>query len=227
MAETNVSLAYRALISSLASSGVKIVDSRAVSLIAKSLGFSPRVIQNGLVRSGCLLPVYFSGVYYLLDPDEFKTKFLKRKSFEIVAAACNHCFGKKWYYGLNSALYFGRTANQSPKEFFIISGSHLPASFEFGGDAFRIRKSSVEDYSLEVEAEGLLRFSSRARTIADYLYFYSKEGKRDYAVEVARGILHSFPKTKFRLNKKLIGIYPYPYNLAVAYAADLARGRNV
>ncbi len=227
MAETNISLAYRALISSLASSDVKIVDSHAVSLIAKPLGFNPGVIRNGLVRGGYLLPVYFSGVYYLLDTDELSTRFLKIKSFEIVAAVCNHCLGKNWYYGLSSALYFGGAINQSPKEFFIISGSHFPASFKFGNNAFRIRKSSVKDYSLGIEERGLLRFSSPARTITDYLYFYSKEGKRDYAVEAARGILHSFPKAKIRLNKKLIGLYPPPYNLAVAYAVDLARDRDV
>ena len=227
MAETNVSLVYRALTSSLASSEVKIVDSHAVSAIAKSLGFKPNVVLNGLVRGGYLLPVYFSGVYYLLDSDELNTKYLKKKSFEIVAAACNHCFGKNWYYGLGSSLYLGGITGQSPKEFFIITDSHLPVLFEFGGIAFRIRKLSVKDYSLEIKEGGLLRFSSPARTLTDYLYFYLKEGKRDYAVEVASGIIHSFPKAKAHLNNKLISIYPSPYNLAVAYAADLVRDRNV
>lgn len=227
MAETNVSLVYRALTSSLAPNEAKIVDSQAVFAIAKSLGFKPNVILNCLVRGGYLLPVYFSGIYYLLDSDELNTKYLKKKSFEIVAAACNHCFGKSWYYGLGPSLYLAGIANQSPKEFVIITSHHLPALFEFIGNIFRIRKSSVKDYSLEVEEKDLLRFSSPARTIADYIYFYSKEGKRDYAVELACDILHSFPKAEAHLNRKLVSIYPAPYDRTVAYAIDLVRGRNV
>lgn len=227
MAETNVSLVYRALTVSLASSKDRIIDSHVVSTIAKSFGFKTNIILNSLVHGGYLLPIYFKGIYYLLDSDELNTKYLKKKSFELVAAACNHCFGKSWYYGLGSSLYLNGITNQSPKEFFIITNSHLPALFKFGGIRFRIRKLSTMDYSLEIKTRDLLRFSSPARTLTDYLYFYLKEGKQDYAVEVAHGIVHSFPKVEACLSKKLIGIYPSPYNLAVTYAVDLLRDRNV
>ncbi len=227
MAETNVSLAYRALVSSLASAEVRVLGSDAVASTAKKLGFAPKVILNGLVRGGYLRPACFKGVYYLLDPDELNTKFLKRKSFEIVAAACSHCFGRNWYYGMGSALYFGGMQKQAPREFIIITDRHLPASFEFRGNAFRIRKSAASDYSIGIKKQGLLRFSSPARAITDYLYFYVKEGKREYAIGVAKGMLSSFPDSKKGLNKKLIGIYPPPYHLAVGYAAGLARDTNV
>jgi predicted transcriptional regulator of viral defense system len=225
MTETNLSLAYRALISSHASSKTRILDSSDVASVAKSFGFAPNVVLNGLVRGGYLVPVYFSGVYYLPDPDERDTKFLKRKSYEMVAAACLSRFGKNWYYGLGSALYIAGLTHQTPYEFFVITDRHDSASFEFGGNRFRIRKSSVNDYVTGVEERGLLRFSAPARTITDYLYFYSKEGRQDHAIRTARGILRAFPKA--RIGKRLIDIYPAPYNLAVAYCADAASGGHV
>lgn len=225
MAETNLSLAYRALISSHASAKARVLDSSTVATVAKSFGFAPNIVLNGLVRGGYLIPVYFSGLYYLPDPDEHATRFLKRKSYEIVAAACSSRFGKNWYYGLGSALYLSGLAHQTPYEFHIITDRHAAALFEFGGNRFRIRKSSVNDYTTGVKERKLLRFSTPQRTITDYLYFYSRKGKQDYAIQTARDILQAFPKAK--IGKKLAGIYPPPYNLAVAHCAGIAGGGHV
>jgi len=224
MAETNLSLSYRALISSTASSKTKIVDSGAVSQIARSLGFNPVVILNGLVRGGYLLPVHFDGIYYRLEPDEMGTKFLKHRSLQIVAAACDHALGKRWYYGMGSALYLNGMAQQSPSELIIFTDRRQIGEFSFQGNTFRIRKFSAKDYAMQIIGKNGLRFSSPSRTFTDYLYFHIKGGKQDYAVKFARDMLHSRPEIKGKLNKQLMGIYPPPFHLAVAYATDRARG---
>ena len=224
MAETNLSLAYRALISRFASAKVKIVNSGTVCSIACPLGFDPDVIRSGLVRGGYLLPVHFDGIYYLLEPDELGAKFLKHRSIEIVAAACNHALGRRWYYGLGSALYLNGMTQQSPSEFIIITDRRLPATFSFQGNSFGIRRMSAKDYVLEIKESGELRFSSPARTLTDYLYSHIKGGKQDYAIEFARDLFHSKPEIKSRLVKQLAGIYPRPFHFAVAHAADRARG---
>ena len=166
----------------------------------------------------------FSGIYYLLDPDELSTRFLKKHSFEIVAAACTHVFGKNWYYGLNCATYLSGRINQSPREFVIITDKHPPASFKFERNEFRIRRSYVSDYSWEIEEKGLVRFSTPPRTITDTLYFNIKEGKQDYAIHAAKELLDSFPESKGRINRDLVALYPRPFNLAIGYAADRVCG---
>ncbi|MCL6088682.1 MAG: hypothetical protein M1530_00775 [Candidatus Marsarchaeota archaeon] len=224
MAETRLSLAYRALLASMPTTQVKIVDSDAIAKVAKALGFKPAVIRQGLVRGHYLLPVHFDGVYYLLDPDELGTKFLRNRSYEIMAAACTHALGKRWYFGINSALYLNGKINQSPREFIIITDKHQQTTFSFEGNAFRIRRSSVKDYSLEIEEKMGVRFSSPARTLTDYLYFNIKGGKTSYAIRMAKDILHSTPDISKKLIRDLIGLYPAPYNKAIGNAAEAARG---
>ena len=224
MAETKLSLAYRALIAAHAPAQIRIVDTKAIAATAAALGFNPAIIRHGLVKGGYLLPVHFNGIYYLLDPDEFSTRFLKKRSFEIVAAACSHVFKKNWYFGLNSATYLSGRINQSPREFVIITDQHPPAAFKFEGNEFRIRQSSIKDYSLEIEEKGLIRFSAPARTITDTLYFNIREGKQDYAIHAAKELLASSPESKGQLNRDLIGLYPRPFNLAIGYAADQVCG---
>ncbi|MEW6329582.1 MAG: hypothetical protein AB1468_05730, partial [Candidatus Micrarchaeota archaeon] len=196
---------------------------------AKSLGFSQAVVLNGLVRGGYILPVYFKGLYYLLDADEKQTKYLKRKSFEIVADICDKKFDKNWYFGLSSALYFNGISHQTPLELFIITNSHSSASFEFSGTAFKIRRSSAKDFLTEVKERGPMRFSSPLRTITDYIYFYAKEGKTKYAVETVTSILNACPQARERLRNMLMlaKIYPKPYNLAISKYLRQASGRNV
>ncbi len=224
MAETRLSVVYRALLSSMPQAQIRIVDTRAIADIARALGFQPAIIRQGLVKGHYLLPVHFDGIYYLLDPDELNTKFLRNRSIEIVAAACAHVFGKNWYYGLNSALYLNGLINQSPREFIILTDQTQQAAFLFGGDSFQIRRSAVKDYSIEVEEKGWVRFSSPARTLTDYLYFNIKLGKQDYAIRMAKDILHNSPDIAQKLNRDLIGLYPSPYNMAIGYAADQVRG---
>lgn len=224
MAETRLSLAYRSLLASMPATQVKIVDSEAIAKVAKALGFKPAVIRQGLVRGHYLLPVHFDGVYYLLDPDELSTKFLRNRSYEIMAAACTHALGTNWYYGLNSALYLNGKINQSPREFIIITDKHQQAAFSFEGNAFRIRRSGIKDYSLEIEEKRGARFSSPARTLTDYIYFNIRGGKTEYAIRFAKDMLHSTHDISKKLVRDLTGLYPSPYNKAIGKAAEAARG---
>ncbi len=224
MAETRLSLAYRALLASMPSTRIRIVDSDAIAKVAEALGFRPAIIRQGLVRGHYLLPVHFDGVYYLLDPDERSTKFLRNSSLGIMAAACAHALGKRWYFGLHSALYLNGRINQSPREFIIITDRRQRTSFTFKGNGFKIRRSSIKDYSLEIEEKGGVRFSSPARTLTDCLYFNIKEGKRRYAIGMAKDLLNSSPGTSKKLIRDLASLYPSPYDVGIQNAVEAARG---
>ncbi len=224
MAQTKVSLIYRALLSHTPKSKIRIIDTKMITKVAKTFGFEPKIVRQGLVRGKYILPIHFDGIYYLLDPDEFSTKFLKNRSLEIVASACTYAMGENWYYGLSSALYLNGQINQSPSEFIIITNRRQQTAFSFCETNFKIRRSSTKDYLFGIEKNGELRYSSLERTLTDYLYFDIKQSKQKYAIRICKDILQSSPNVTKKLKHKLIRIYPKPYNIAVLRAVQQVCG---
>jgi hypothetical protein len=126
--------------------------------------------------------------------------------------------GKNWYYGLSSALYLNARINQSPSEFTIITNRRQQTAFTFCATNFKIRRSGTKNYLFGIEKNEELRYSSLERTLTDYLYFDIKQSKQENAIRLCKDILHSSPDVSKKLERKLIRLYPKPYDIAVLRA---------
>ena len=183
--------AYNALLSRFE----RVVSSDDVKKIAAAFQLDSRAALVTLTRNGALVPVVFRGVYYVRNRNERDLRTIEEDPFRTLARACDMRLGKRWYFGLSTALKLANVwGQQSLTTITIITRMRVQrARASFAGYAVEFKVLSISSFDSMLRTDGIIRYSEPVRTLLDFAYFGARHGRSD---EYARSVVTAIPATE-------------------------------
>ena len=183
--------------SALLSRFERVVSSSDVKKVAAAFQMDSRAALVALSRNGALVPVVFRGIYYVRNRNERDLRTIEEDPFRILARACDMKLGRKWYFGLSTALKLaGVWGQQSLTTMTIITRMRVQrARASFAGYAVEFKVLSVSSFDSMLRTDGVIRYSEPVRTLLDFAYFSARHGSSD---EYARSVVAAIPATERR-----------------------------
>jgi len=194
----------------------RVVSSDDVKKIAKAFHVNPRAALVTLTRNETLVPVVFRGVYYVRNRNERDLHTIEEDPFRIIARACDIRLGKRWYFGLSTALKLADLwGQQSLTTITIIARMRVQhAKASFAGYAVEFKVLSISSFNSMLVTDGTIRYSEPVRTLLDFAYFGARHARSD---EYARSVVAAIParerKRLVEQARRSLSDYPHLYRI--------------
>ena len=146
----------------------KVVDLDDIRKKVERDNYDPKEVMNYLVRTKRAIRIY-KDVYFIKGWNKY---FVSPEPMERILGAAMGKLGWSWYYGLESAWFNGRCAQQAYPGYIIIN-DRVTMTRKINGEKvifIKSKRKEMFEFGIEKDSWGLL-YSDVEKTLLDFIYF--------------------------------------------------------